>query len=93
MKKTHSVNMLIDADLNLMQSRAEEASRRLKALGNAQRLRDEGLVSTRREAQSVRYALPEGPAQVIIATLYHIYCAADVHRRTAKTARRTSHTG
>jgi hypothetical protein len=39
MKKTHSMNMPIDADLNLMQSRAEEASRLLKALGNAQRLR------------------------------------------------------
>ncbi len=128
MKKTHTMNMPTDADLNLMQSRAEEASRLLKALGNAQRLRvlcllldgemsvgqineqlpelsqsalsqhlarlrDEGLVSTRREAQSVWYALPEGPAQAIIATLYGIYCATDVHRRTAKTARRTSRTG
>lgn len=39
------------------------------------RLRDEGLVSTRREAQSVWYSLPAGPAQAIIATLYGIYCA------------------
>ncbi len=39
------------------------------------RLRDEGLVSTRREAQSVWYSLPPGPAQAIIATLYGIYCA------------------
>jgi DNA-binding transcriptional ArsR family regulator len=39
------------------------------------RLRDEGLVSTRREAQSVWYTLPAGPAQAIIATLHGIYCA------------------
>lgn len=39
------------------------------------RLRDEGLVSTRREAQSVWYSLPQGPAQAIIATLHGIYCA------------------
>jgi DNA-binding transcriptional ArsR family regulator len=39
------------------------------------RLRDEGLVSTRREAQSVWYSLPDGPAQAIIAALHGIYCA------------------
>jgi len=39
------------------------------------RLRDENMVSTRREAQSVWYSLPEGPAQAIIATLHGIYCA------------------
>jgi DNA-binding transcriptional ArsR family regulator len=100
------------ADMDLMQSRAEEASRLLRTLGNAQRLRmlcllldgeksvgqingqlpglsqsalsqhlarlrDEGLVSTRREAQTVWYTLPPGPVQAVIATLYDIYCAAD----------------
>jgi DNA-binding transcriptional ArsR family regulator len=39
------------------------------------KLRDEGLVHTRREAQTIWYALAEGPAQAIIATLYGIYCA------------------
>ncbi|CAM5781153.1 ArsR/SmtB family transcription factor [Castellaniella caeni] len=39
------------------------------------RLRRQGLVTTRREAQSMWYSLPQGPAQVIIATLYRIYCA------------------
>ncbi len=100
------------ADMDLMQSRAEEASQLLRTLGNAQRLRmlcllldgemsvgqlngqlpalsqsalsqhlarlrDEGLVSTRREAQTVWYTLPPGPVQAVIATLYDIYCAAD----------------
>jgi ArsR family transcriptional regulator, virulence genes transcriptional regulator len=37
-------------------------------------LREEGLVTTRRDAQSVRYALAEGPAAAIITTLHRIYC-------------------
>ena len=104
------------ADLELMQARAEEASRLLRTLGNAQRLRmlcvllngemsvgqinaqlpqlsqsalsqhlarlrDGGLVSTRREAQTVWYTLPPGPVQAVIATLYEIYCAIDDDRR------------
>ena len=38
------------------------------------RLRDEGLVTTRREAQTIYYALADGPAGQIIATLHAIYC-------------------
>jgi len=122
------MNLPADADLNLMQSRAEEASQLLKALGNAQRLRmlcllldgemsvgqingqlpelsqsalsqhlarlrDEGLVSTRREAQTVWYTLPAGPAHAIIATLYDIYCATDADPRGAKNRRTPSTSG
>lgn len=39
------------------------------------KLREEGMVSTRRESQTIWYALVEGPAQGVIATLYGIYCA------------------
>lgn len=49
------------------------------------RLREEGLVSTRREAQSVWYSLPDGPAQSIIETLHGIYCAP---RKTGRRATR-----
>lgn len=38
------------------------------------RLRKQGLVATRHEAQSVWYALAEGPVQALIATLHGIYC-------------------
>lgn len=38
------------------------------------KLREEGLVVTRREAQSVYYALAPGPAGQVIATLHDIYC-------------------
>lgn len=37
-------------------------------------LREEGLVQTRREAQTIQYSLAEGPAKRIIATLHSIYC-------------------
>ncbi|MBA2077396.1 MAG: helix-turn-helix transcriptional regulator [Rhodanobacter sp.] len=41
------------------------------------KLRDEGLVRTRRESQTIWYALEHGPTEQIIATLYGIYCAPD----------------
>lgn len=37
-------------------------------------LREEGLVNTRREAQTIYYALAPGPAERLIATLHDIYC-------------------
>lgn len=40
-------------------------------------LRGDALVTTRREAQTIYYALAEGPAQRIIDTLHGIYCAVD----------------
>ncbi len=38
-------------------------------------LREEHLVTTRREAQTIHYALANGPAQAIIETLHSIYCS------------------
>jgi DNA-binding transcriptional ArsR family regulator len=38
-------------------------------------LREEHLVNTRREAQTIHYALANGPAQAIIETLHGIYCS------------------
>ncbi|MBK6675069.1 MAG: winged helix-turn-helix transcriptional regulator [Proteobacteria bacterium] len=37
-------------------------------------LRDEGLVKTRREAQSIYYGLASQPAQRVVETLHSIYC-------------------
>lgn len=45
------------------------------------RLREEGLVATRRQAQTVWYSLPPGPAQAIITTLHGIYCGPRRARR------------
>jgi DNA-binding transcriptional ArsR family regulator len=107
-----AVSLPANAKLSAMQSQAADASRLLKALGNAQRLRvlcllvdremsvgqineqlpdlsqsalsqhlaklrEEGLVQTRREAQTIWYTLEHGPAQQIITTLYDIYCAPE----------------
>ncbi len=48
------------------------------------RLRDEGLVTTRREAQTIHYRLAEGPARRIIKTLYGIYCATPTRSGTSR---------
>ena len=37
-------------------------------------LRQDGLVTTRREAQTIYYAVAPGPAQRVIATLHDVYC-------------------
>lgn len=39
-------------------------------------LREMGLVSTRRESQSIYYALAEGPAIGVLDALHAAYCAA-----------------
>ncbi|AND68634.1 hypothetical protein ATSB10_11800 [Dyella thiooxydans] len=39
------------------------------------RLRQDGLVTTRREAQTIYYALTPGPALQVIEALHGIYCA------------------
>ncbi len=38
------------------------------------RLRKEGLVSTRRESQTIYYSLSSGPADQVIRLLHEIYC-------------------
>jgi DNA-binding transcriptional ArsR family regulator len=40
-------------------------------------LRDDGLVQTRREAQSIVYSIVPGPAQRLLRTLHAVYCGAD----------------
>ncbi|MBX3726840.1 MAG: helix-turn-helix transcriptional regulator [Xanthomonadales bacterium] len=39
-------------------------------------LREEQLVRTRREAQTIYYSLADGPVHALIETLHGIYCAA-----------------
>ena len=38
-------------------------------------LREDGLVTTRRDGQTIYYSLADGPAQRILETLHGIYCA------------------
>lgn len=54
-------------------------------------LREQGLVQTRREAQSIRYSLVEGPVARLIHALHDIYCpapAAASPGRASRTAAR-----
>ncbi len=51
-------------------------------------LRNEGLVSTRRDAQVIHYALTDGPVHEIIASLHRIYCGP-ARRGQARGSRRT----
>lgn len=45
-------------------------------------LREEGLVATRRDAQSILYSLVPGPAQRILQTLHDVYCGEWPRRET-----------
>lgn len=40
------------------------------------RLRQQGLVNTRRESQTIYYSLAEGPADRVIRLLHDIYCGS-----------------
>ena len=39
-------------------------------------LRDQGLVKTRRESQTIYYSLAETPAMTVIELLHNVYCEA-----------------
>lgn len=41
------------------------------------RMRKEGLVNTRREAQTIFYSLKSGEASRIVEVLYELFCASD----------------
>ncbi len=44
-------------------------------------LREDGLVETRREAQTIYYSLVDGPVHAVIETLHGIYCGVPGSRR------------
>jgi DNA-binding transcriptional ArsR family regulator len=48
------------------------------------RLREEGLVQTRKEAQTVFYSVAPGPALEVIRTLHDVYCPSAPPARLCK---------
>lgn len=56
----------INRDIDLSQSALSQ---------HLAKLREEGLVSTRKEAQSVFYRLADGPVLSVIQALHQAYCA------------------
>lgn len=47
-------------------------------------LREEGLVTTRREGQTIFYSVPPGPALDVLAVLHGIYCGPETGQRGKK---------
>ena len=45
-------------------------------------LRADGLVTTRRDAQTIYYSIASDPAREILKTLYQVYCAPPQARKT-----------
>ncbi len=48
------------------------------------RLRQQGMVKTRRESQTIYYSLADGPADRIIHVLHDIYCGANQSKSKEK---------
>lgn len=53
------------------------------------KLREEGLVTTRREAQTIYYQLTSGPTKRIISELHDIYCDIESGSRARKRSSRS----
>ena len=51
-------------------------------------LRKDGLVSARRDAQTIYYSIASEPAREILAALYRVYCAPSNSKATQKKAAR-----
>jgi DNA-binding transcriptional ArsR family regulator len=47
-------------------------------------LRKDGLVSARRDAQTIYYSITSEPARAILATLYNVYCAPPANKKKNK---------
>lgn len=45
-------------------------------------LRKDGLVSARREAQTIHYSIASSPARELLATLYRLYCKPGSGKKT-----------
>ncbi|TAN07753.1 MAG: ArsR family transcriptional regulator [Rhodanobacteraceae bacterium] len=67
--------LLVGSELTVGQLNAHLPELSQSALSqHLAKLREEGLVETRREAQQIWYRLAEGPAYRLIGTLHEIYC-------------------
>ena len=81
MRRTSTVAPPVTNLATAMAEQAERAAELLKALSqHLAKLREEGLVETRKAAQTVYYRLAEGPAMAVIRTLHDVYCPGDQAR-------------
>lgn len=66
--------LLVDAELSVGEINAQLELSQSALSQHLALLREEGLVRTRRDARTIYYSLPPGPASTVIATLHRIYC-------------------
>lgn len=66
--------LLIEAELNVSQINARIALSQSALSQHLAVLREKGLVTTRRQSQTVFYQVAEGPVYQIIETLHDLYC-------------------
>ena len=77
--------LLVDREMSVGQINEQLPDLRQSALSqHLAKLRDQGLVRTRRESQTIWYTLEPGPAEQIIEALYGIYCVAKKKPRQRK---------
>ncbi len=69
--------LLVDSEMTVGQINEHLVDLSQSALSqHLARLRDQELVRTRREAQTIWYALVKGPSERIMLALHDIYCGA-----------------
>jgi ArsR family transcriptional regulator, virulence genes transcriptional regulator len=68
--------LLVDGELSVGEINARVDLSQSALSQHLALLRADGLVRTRREAQTIHYAIEDGPAKRIIETLHGIYCSA-----------------
>ncbi|WP_157582201.1 metalloregulator ArsR/SmtB family transcription factor [Rhodanobacter sp. IGA1.0] len=69
--------LLVDQEMTVGQINEQLTDLSQSALSqHLARLRERGLVTTRREAQTIWYALTRGPSQRLMLALHEIYCSA-----------------
>ena len=76
--------LLIDGELSVGQINERIDLSQSALSQQLARLRADGLVATRREAQTIYYHLPPGPARELIAALHRIYCGASEGNSAAR---------
>lgn len=73
--------LLVDGELSVGQINRKVALSQSALSQHLAKLRDEGLVETRRESQTIYYRLSSGPARLILSSLHQIYCGTDIAAR------------
>ncbi len=73
--------LLVEREMSVGELNAEIALSQSALSQHLAKLRDEGLVNTRKEAQTVFYTLAPGPTIALIRTLHDNFCVTPKRKR------------